>query len=494
MGGLVWQTRVCSPGASGLVGRLLPNRLGLADSSAYVGFMQAKPNRTLKPAPRFVALLCGALLALAGSAAAAQETPAPHGPVYRIPVTGTVEMGLAPFVQRSLKEAEKAGAAAVVLDMDTPGGRVDAAEQIADALRDTEVPTYTFVNRRAYSAGALIALATDGIFMRPGAVLGAATPVDGEGKKAPEKIVSAMRSEFRALAEERGLDPRVAEAMVDEEIEIPNVVARGKLLTLSTAEAERLGFATAVADFPGVLAHLRAPAAEVVESRVNWAERLVRFFTNPLVAPFLLSLGFLGLIVEMKTPSFGLAGLAGATSLGLFFGSHLIVGLAGWEVLILLAVGVILILVEVLILPGFGVAGIAGIVALGASIILSLVGSMPTLSDVLIAFNILGISMLAVGLIAWQMIRHLPNDRRAGKLLLQDVMSRESGYLSNPPRAGFVGAQGIAHTHLRPSGTGLFGEEQVDVVSEGAYIPAGTPIRVIRSEGYRHVVTAVRNT
>lgn len=452
----------------------------------------------MKPALQWIryALFAALFLATPGlaPAVAAQEVAAPPGPVYRIPVTGTVEMGLAPFIQRSLKEAEKAGASAVILDMDTPGGRVDAAEQIADALRDTDVPTYTFVNRRAYSAGALIALATDGIFMRPGSVLGAATPVDGEGKKASEKIVSAMRSEFRALAEERALDPRVAEAMVDEEIEIPGVVARGKLLTLSTVEAERLGYAEAVDNFDAVLAQIRAPAAEIVDARVNWAERLVRFFTNPIVAPFLLSLGFLGLLVEMKTPSFGLAGLAGATSLGLFFGSHLIVGLAGWEVLMLLAAGVILILVEVLILPGFGVAGIAGILAIGASVILSLVGSMPTLTDLLIAFNILGISILAVALIAWQLVRHLPNDRRAGRMLLHDSVSREAGYLSNPPRAEFVGAEGVAHTHLHPAGTGLFGDEQVDVVSEGTYISAGTPIRVVRSEGYRHVVREVQST
>ena len=146
---------------------------------------------------------------------------AQDGPVYRIPVTGTIEMGLAPFVERSLEEAAAAGAAAAVLDINTPGGRVDAAERVVDALQDSPIPTYAFVNPRAFSAGALIALATDGIFMRPGGVIGAATPVSGEGQKAPEKIVSAMRSEFRALAAERGLDPRVAEAMVDEEIADP---------------------------------------------------------------------------------------------------------------------------------------------------------------------------------------------------------------------------------------------------------------------------------
>ena len=130
-----------------------------------------------------------------------------RGVVYRIPVSGVVELGLAPFIERGIDEAARAGAVAVILDMDTPGGRVDAAERIADAIADAEIPVYTYVNRRAFSAGALISLATDRIYMRPGSVIGAATPVDGAGTKASEKIVSAMRSEMRALAEAQGWTP-----------------------------------------------------------------------------------------------------------------------------------------------------------------------------------------------------------------------------------------------------------------------------------------------
>ena len=158
-----------------------------------------------------------------------------------------------------------AGAKAVYLDIDTPGGRVDAAERIADAVGASPVPVYAFVNPRAYSAGALIALSAKAIYMRPGAVLGAATPVDGQGVRASEKMVSAMRGEFRALAEARGLDPRVAEAMVDERIEIPGLDKAGELLTLSTNEALRVGFAAATVRRPGRAAHgvwtCRAPGS-----------------------------------------------------------------------------------------------------------------------------------------------------------------------------------------------------------------------------------------
>ena len=401
-------------------------------------------------------------------------------------------MGLAPFVERSLEEAEKAGAAAAVLDIDTPGGRIDAAEQIADALRDAKIPTYAYVNRRAFSAGAMIALATDGIFMRPGSVLGAATPVDGGGTKLSEKMVSAMRSEFRALAEARGLDPRVAEGMVDETRGAPGVAEPGQLVSLSTGEAARVGYAREVGDWEGVLAAVGAPGARTVETRVNWAERTVRFFTDPLVAPFLLTLGFLGLIIELKTPAFGMAGLAGATSLGLFFGSHLIVGLAGWETLVLIAAALVLLPVEALVLPGFGVAGILGILAFCAAIVLALLGSFPTGADVVVALNIVGGSVVAVGVLGWVILRQLPHDRRVGRMILEGSTSREAGYLAAPVRADLVGVEGLALTDLRPSGTGVFGEERVDVVSDGPYVPAGTPIRIVRAEGYRHVVAPIR--
>lgn len=429
----------------------------------------------------------GALLVT--SLAASAQSPRPT--VYRIPVTGTVEMGLAPFIERSLKEAADAGATAAVLDIDTPGGRVDAAEQIADALGDAKIPTYAYVNRRAFSAGALIALATDRVYMRPGAVMGAATPVTGEGQKAPEKIVSAMRSEFRALAEERKLDPRVAEAMVDEEIEIPGVVAKGKLLTLSTEEAVRLGYAQPVADWDGLLAAIGAQRAATTETRINWAERIVRFFTNPLVAPFLLSIGFLGLLIELKTPAFGLAGLAGAGALALFFGSHLIVGLAGWEVVMLLAAGILLLLAEAFIFPGFGVAGVLGVVAVVASIFLSLIGSMPTTTDLMMASGVVGVAVLIVAFTGWQLIRHLPHDRRAQRILLNTSTSRDAGYLASPSRDELVGVEGTALTDLRPAGTAVFGDEHVDVVSDGPWVPAGTRVRIIRSEGYRHVIRSV---
>ncbi|HEX7050107.1 MAG TPA: NfeD family protein [Longimicrobiales bacterium] len=442
-----------------------------------------------------------AALAVLSGAAAVRAAPArvppqaadeAAGVVVRVPVTGVIELGLAPFIERAIREAEAAGASAVILDIETPGGRVDAAQRIVNALSGAEVPVYAFVNRRAYSAGALIAMATDGIYMIPGAVMGAATPVTGDGHKAPEKIVSAMRSEMRALAESRGLDPRIAEAMVDEDIAIPGVIERGKLLTLTSDEAVRVGYATEVADWDALLERLELSGAVVQRAEVNWAESLVRFFSHPLVAPLLLSLGFLALLIEFKTPTFGLAGLGGAGLLALFFGSHYLVGLAGWEELIVLGIGLVLLGIEIFVVPGFGLFGISGIIALLAGIYFSLIGQLATGMDYSHAAGVLSATILIVLVSGWVLARMLPRSRRLIRsgIMLGEATSREMGYLAAGVRAELVGATGVAVTDLRPAGTGQFGDERLDVVAEGAWIAAGTPIRILRSEGYRHVVRA----
>ena len=225
--------------------------------------------------------------------------------VYRVPVTGVIELGLAPFVGRAIREAEAAGASAVILDIETPGGRVDAAQKIVKAISQSSIPVYAFVNLHAWSAGAMIALAADSIYMGPVSSIGAATPVIGDGKKASEKIVSAMRGEFRALAEARGIDPRLAEAMVDESVEVEGIVEEGKLLTLTGNEAVALGFASAeVSSWDDLLKSLGLAGANVETASINWAESLVRFLSHPVVAPILLSMGMLGLINEIKTPAF----------------------------------------------------------------------------------------------------------------------------------------------------------------------------------------------
>ncbi len=413
--------------------------------------------------------------------------------VYRVPVTGEIELGLAPYIQRAVKEATETGAVALILDIDTPGGRVDAAEIISDALTDSEVPVYSLINRRAYSAGALIALSTSRIYMRPASVIGAATPVDGTGTKAPEKIVSAMRSQMRTLAEANGLEPEVAAAMVDEDIEIDGVVESGKLLTLTTEEAIEIGYAEAIEDLDALLVQLGHEGATVVTPELNWTERVVRFFSSSVVAPFLLSLGFLGLLVEIRTPTFGLAGTMGLISLCLFFGSNMIIGLAGLEDVLIVGAGLALLGIEAFVVPGFGIFGVAGVVAIVTGLYMSLLGNIPTMPDFTRAAWVLASSTLLLIGSAWALIRTLPSSSRlteSGIFLLAKTASA-IGYESAEVRSDLVGKHGTAITDLRPAGTALVGDERIDVVSESEWISAGTPVKVLSAEGYRHIVRSI---
>jgi membrane-bound serine protease (ClpP class) len=441
---------------------------------------------------RIAAAVFASLLFWAPTGAAGQST-ATGRVVYRVPVTGVIEQGLAPFIERSLREATEAGAQAVILDIDTPGGRIDSAERITDAIRDADVPVYAFVNRRAFSAGAMISLAARQIYMLPGSVIGAATPVDGSGTKAPEKAVSAMRSEMRALAEQRGLDPRVAEAMVDDQLDVPGVKPAGQLLTLTTSEAASYRYAVPVESFEDVLTEIGSAGAQVYTMDVNWAEQVVRFLTHPAVAPFLLSLGFLGLIIEIKAPGFGLPGALGLAALSAFFGSHLLLGLAGWEDLLIVGAGVVLLAVEIFVIPGFGIAGLLGIGAMVGGLFLTMLGGYPTAPEIAQVSGIITTSLLAIVVVAWALIRRAPGSRHLARrgIFLTSKTSRETGFTTQEQRPELVGIEGVALTDLRPTGVGQFGEEHVDVVSDSGWVTQGTPIKILASEGYRHVVRPV---
>jgi membrane-bound serine protease (ClpP class) len=413
--------------------------------------------------------------------------------VYAAPIEGMIDLGLAPFVERVLAEAAEAKSEAVVLEINTFGGRVDAAVVIRDALLRARVPTIAFVNKRAISAGALISLAAEKIVMAEGGTIGAATPVQvggAETKPADEKSISYMRKEFRATAEARKRPLLVAEAMVDPDVAIPGVIDKGKLLTLTTVEALTLRVADVRADsLEAVLEYLKLPGAEVRRPSVNWAEQLVRFFTHPVLSSALITIGILGIIVELRTPGFGVPGAVGIASLGLFFWGHWLVRLAGWEEILLVALGVVLLALEVFVIPGFGITGVLGLLALLGGLTLSLVGAGATGAGVLHAVGRVSLSLLlaiAASLALLQFLPRLPYGRR---LVLDTGLAARAGYASAPESdVTWVGKRGTAASPLRPAGIADLEGERVDVVSQGEYIETETPIEVVRVDGNRIVV------
>ncbi len=446
--------------------------------------------------PRKLAVVAFALLAILASTWAQDKRPV----VYVAPIEGIIDLGLAPFVKRVLDEAAAAGAAAVVLEINTFGGRVDAAVQIRDALLNSPARTIAFVNKRAISAGALIALASENLVMTGGATIGAATPVQIGQAGAPsesvgEKTVSYVRKEFRATAESRKRPPMLAEAMVDADVEIKGVIEKGKLLTLTTEEALKHKLIDHRADtLEAALEKLGISKPEIRHASTNWAEDVVRFLTHPVVSSLLITIAMLGIILEMRTPGFGIPGGLGLTSLALFFWGHWLVQLAGWEEMLLGVAGLILLAIEILFIPGFGAAGALGLLAIIASLVLSLVGPGFTMMFMLVAAGRVVLALLVAVLASLVLLRFLPRLPFGRRLVLNGGLRAAEGYASAPEiDAQWLGRTGRASSPLRPAGIADIEGRRVDVVYDGEHIDAGQSIRVTRVDGNRVVVRRISN-
>lgn len=425
----------------------------------------------------------------------AQPASTQKNVVYVVPVKGVIDLGLAPFIQRVLNEAQKNQAAAVILDINTFGGRVDAAVQIRDALLNSPVRTIAFIDKRAISAGALISLAAQTVVMAPGSTIGAATPVQSGpagSTTAPtsEKTVSYVRKEFRATAESRKRPPLIAEAMVDSDVVIPDVSEKGKLLTLTTEEALKLKVADLQANsIEALLKELNILDTELRSFTPNWAEEVVRFLTHPVVSSLLVSVAMLGIFLELRTPGFGAPGVIGLSSLSLFMWGHWLVQLAGWEELLLALLGVFLFALELFVIPGFGIVGILGLLALLGALVMSTLGAGSHSGFVLWAVVRMGFSVALAIVLTALFLKFLPKLPIGRKLILSTALETSDGFYSAPPTDyQWLGRTGLAHSTLRPAGIADFQGHRVDVVSDGEFIDAGAPIRVLHVDGNRIVV------
>lgn len=401
--------------------------------------------------------------------------------VYLVSIKGTIDLGLSSYVHRALEEAVLSKAKAVILEIDTFGGRVDAAIQIRDKIMSLNIPSVAYVKNRAWSAGALIALSAKYILMAKSASIGAAEP-----QPADEKTVSALRAEFTSTAQSRGRPENLAAAMVDKDIEIENVIEKDKILTLNAEQAIKLNIAdNIVLNNEEVLNFLNLRDAKIVHINPNWAENISRFVTNPIVSPLLLSIGFLGLIIEFWTLGWGIAGSMGLISLSLFFGGHIIAGLAGFETIILFAIGLLLLLAEVFLIPGFGLAGIGGAAAILASIFLTFGNMVQATYSILIA---LGLSIAGFFLL----IRFIPSTRAWRKFVLSTEQKKELGYtVGTKDLKRLTGKEGIAITPLRPSGIVEVNGKKLNALTLGEYVDSNTKIKIISVEGNKIVVEAV---
>lgn len=405
--------------------------------------------------------------------------------VVIIPIHKEVEKGLAAFIKRGISIAEEKAADHIIFDMHTPGGAVDAAGDIAKLIRAVEIPTTVFVNKAAISAGAYLALNADQIVMVPGATMGAAAIIDSQGNTAGKKAESMWLSEMRGAASLNNRDPIYAQAMVDVDVDLPEYNApAGKLLTLTSSQAKEVGYAEAVVESKEDLLHyLKLTGAELIEVDVTFAEKIARLITHPVVIPILLSVGSLGLVLELYSPGFGIPGIMGLSALALFFYGHLVAGLAGMESVILIIFGIIAIVLE-LFIPG-GILGVIGVAAIIGSLLISAESVTHMAISIFIALSITivaSIVMFKVFGLKKGFFRHI---------ILSESTSTEKGYVSYDDRSSLKGMEGKTMTPLRPSGTAAFDEKRIDVVTEGGFILEGKRVKVIEVSGAKVVVREV---
>lgn len=440
-----------------------------------------KANYFISNMAKVTAILCIFLLgfAFAEEADAAED-------IYVVQVEGLVDNGLHAYIQRSLRAAENDGADGIILHMDTFGGLVDAADKIRKTLLEANITTVTYIDKNAASAGALISIATDSIYMAPGSSIGAATVVGGDGQKADEKMQSYFRSIMRSTAESKNRDPRIAEAMVDERIEVEGVSAEGELLTLSTSEAVELGFVNGqAANIDEVIQKMGWENRVVVDMDERWQESILRFLANPALTSLFMMMMLGGLYFELQSPGVGFPGAVAMTGALLFFAPHFVLGLASvWELMFIIA-GVILIMVEIFVLPGFGVPGILGALLLIFGMFSSLVGnvgfSFPALDQMSGPIWTMATTLIIGILLIISMARYLPQNRAFSKLILATSTDQQSGYSSFREREDLTGKEGIALTALRPSGTVLLDDRRFDVITEGDFIEKGAKVKVVSS-------------
>ncbi|KAF0244381.1 MAG: hypothetical protein FD180_2564 [Planctomycetota bacterium] len=461
------------------------------------------------------------LLTLALAAAAAAETR-----VTVVNIEGEIGPSTVYLVKRSLDAAKADGSSLIVFEINTPGGRVDSALDIADRIERSEVATAAYVKGGnfggAQSAGALISIACGRIVMEPSATIGSAQPVGTDGVMSGEKVISWVAAQFRAKAEKRGLPALIAMGMVDPDLEVreveidgaPKLVngpdfaeleqkgskikvlrqikQKGKLLNLTAREARELGVSFATVDsLEKAYVALGVSPGAVAKISESWGETFVAIITQSLVTGILIALGFMFIWIECKTVGVGFPALLSVVCFGTVFFGHYLIGHAQATEILLFSIGTVLLIVEFLT-PGFGLIGATGLLLMGAGLILglqnfvfpsnpnqwnSLTGNFLTLTA--------STGAAVVGFAA--IVRFLPSTPMFGRLILKSELAPAEA----PAAAVLTGREGVALTPLRPAGKVEVDGMTVDVVAEGEFVEAGTKITIVKAEGPSVVVRRV---
>lgn len=436
------------------------------------------------------------LNSLSLSLKAADDSPI----IYKVDIHQEIDPSSARILTRAIEDAEAAGATYFLVDLDTYGGLVSSADEMRTALLNTEMITIVFVRNNAASAGALISIACDSIYMSPGSTIGAASVVYQDGSLAPDKMQSYMKSKMEATAKATGRNPWYAIAMVGSDTTLPGVIDSGRVLTFDVGDAIKYDYCNAEAPtVEKAIEMLNLDDYEVVDHKISPMEKIINLLVKPTVSGILLLIIVGGIYFELQSPGVGFPIAASAIAATLYFAPLYLEQLAeAWEIA-LFVVGLVLIAVEIFVIPGFGVAGILGITFTVSGLVLSLVRNVKFDFTMVPADEIYFAILLVLGTSSFGLIAlFLLTDRIASipflkRMALVKQEDSLGGYtIDTKSNQSIVGKEGVADTNLRPAGRILVDDEPYDAQADNEYLEKGTKVRVIEARSSYLIVEKVK--
>ncbi|MED1783026.1 nodulation protein NfeD [Brevibacillus fortis] len=423
-----------------------------------------------------ICLIMGMTMLLAPATTTAQT----YQKAVWIPVDSTIERGLESFLERAFADAQEQQADLVILHINTPGGEVNAADQIGQLIRQAPMHVIAYIDNQAFSAGTYIALNANEIIMTPGSSMGAAAPIDLAGNAADIKFISGWSNKMKAAAELNNRNPDVARAMVEIDTEFPGLKPKGTVLSLDAQQAKQVGYADDVVSNKEELLKklgIQPDSLEAIEP--TGGELVARWVTSPIVMSLLLIIGLGGIVVELFAPGFGVAGTISFVAFSLYFFGHYVAGFANWLHIGLFAIGILLMLLEIF-LPG-GIVGAIGFVSIVTGLVMAAYDTQQGLAS-------LGVAALITAIVTFLLVKKYGVKGLFNKFVLGDTQRNEEGYVAPRDQRELEGKSGITLTTLRPAGVVKVEGKRVDAVSVGGFIEAGTAITVVQVEGTRIVV------
>jgi len=442
-----------------------------------------------------------------------------HEKIFVFAIDEAIAPAMWRHTQQSFDRAMEGNADRILIKLNTYGGMVNMADSIRSRILNSPIPVYVFIENNAASAGALISIAADSIFMKPGARIGSASVVNQQGEIMPEKYQSYMRSTMRATAESHGKDtliqgsdtlvqwhrdPLIAEAMVDPTIVVPGIVDSSKIVAFTAQEALQHGYCEAIANsVPEIMEWLEVEAYEIQEYEPTGLEKLIRFLVNPALQGILIMIIVGGIYFELQQPGIGFALAASILAALLYFAPLYLEGLAEhWELGVFI-IGLLLIALEIFVIPGFGIAGVSGIMLTITGLVLAMVDNvvfefefhaMEAIKILLTSLVLVMVSSLLALIGSIYLSKKLLTAKQFSSLILGNTQQKEDGYIGVDTKVkSMKGRIGIAETVLRPSGKVRIDDEIFDARSETSFIEKGEKVKVVRDGTYQIYVLKVKN-